>query len=549
MNNTEAARPWSHTAFHLALIAGLALLVDTYFFAGFLATSDDNCNLLAAHRLVGGQPYWQAEDPRTFLASAFRLALTLPSALLYYLGRGRIFWVTYGHIAYHLALIPLAYWLGRLLHGRGVGLLAALLAALHPLFYVHAGACLPDNALSMWLGLATLALFHARQRREELAGRPLLQISLVAGAGFCLGLAYSCKETGLLMLLPAALLLLDPGRPLLDRRTLGRFLALGLGFLLFLGLEQVILHALTGRWVWRLEIIAQAEEHYLTRATVDGLTPGARAARAWQELARFAPVSTVLSGAALLAYPFLRGAHRLLWFIPLWLLLYMTFGSTSPWRYVPGAIMDRYYAIAMLPLLVMLARLALATGERLGARLSAGGRRRLLGLAAALPVALVLLEMGGNLEQAGEIYRTRQVRSLVEALQTARSLRPELPVVISRTLSDRMLALFLMDQDKAVLHNSLYHHFRQATPEPPFVYLGDYQGMDQPAPSLDLPPRPDGRAYEASLWKVIRPGFSRHDVLLQGNALAGLNPVLAGRRIRLGGSMDTYIVLVEGLKP
>jgi hypothetical protein len=95
----------------------------------------------------------------------------------------------------------------------------------------------------------------------------------------------------------------------------------------------------------------------------------------------------------------------------------------------------------------------------------------------------------------------------------------------------------------------MYHHFRDAVPQPPFVYLGDHEVADPPSLKLDLPPRESGPPYEARLWKIVKPGFSRYDTLLQGNSLAGLNPILAGRRIRQGGALDSYIVLVEPGQP
>lgn len=526
------------------VLLGLTLALDTFFYTGFFATADDNCYLLAAHRLAQGLPLLEVWDVAEQIMAILRLAITLPMALVSFLARGRIFWVAYSFIAYHLALVVLAWLMANLLHGRLTAWLTAALTACAPLLYLHAGACLPDLALALWMGLAILALLYLQKNREALQQLPRRQFLLAGAAGLCTAMAYSCKESGLILVLPAAIGLTLAGPRLFSLSTLRACTAYAAGLLAGVCTELLLIRLLSGQWVLRPLLVAQSSDHYIYRIGLQGLWPLERALYAQGCLEPLMPYSLWVLLATGIVYPLLKGSRYWLCLTFWWLAIFLTIGSTSLTSYLPPPIQPRYYSIAIIPAALMLAQVLLSaahwlrakTGPRLGPMLSV--------ILLALPLLMAAAEVRHNLEQAGEIYRARQVRSFLEALDNVRTLHAKLPVVLSQALSDRMLALFLADPGKLIIRNHYYRQYQHPIPEPPFIMLEDWQLRGPQGLALDLPPRTDGRTYHYHVVKIVKPDFSRCDTLLQGNALVGLNPVLAEQRIRIGDKYDTAILLV-----
>ena len=173
----------------------LALAVDFLYFTGLFA-SDDAAYLFGSRQLAEGGPLGAG------MASA-RLAITVPDAVVYWLSGGSTAWIAWFHVAYHLGLVAIAFHLGRLIADERVGLLAAVLTARSRCLYVYAGAVLPDNAMAFWLGLLLIVLEVARQRREQMSAGEMGRWYAVAG--LLIGVAYSCKESALVVTIPAAI--------------------------------------------------------------------------------------------------------------------------------------------------------------------------------------------------------------------------------------------------------------------------------------------------------------------------------------------------------
>src|SRR5262245_46859491 len=104
------------SALILVGFVGLALFLDFLFFTGVYG-SDDIYYLEGARAVAGEGPFIPE-------LGNVRLGITLPSALVYWL-TGSIGAVAWFHVLYHLALVIVAYVLGRLLHGERAGRIAA----------------------------------------------------------------------------------------------------------------------------------------------------------------------------------------------------------------------------------------------------------------------------------------------------------------------------------------------------------------------------------------------------------------------------------------
>ncbi len=445
------------------LLAGtvlLALAIDFVFYTGYYA-SDDGQYLLGANQVVNGVPL------RAGVGSA-RLGLTLPAAAMLWITGGEIAWVAWFHVLYHLGLVVIAFRLGRLVADERVGHLAAGLAAVQPLFYVFAGAVLPDNALSFWLGLLLILLEVVRQRREH--WNPRTTRRWYAVAGLLIGVAYSCKETALIMTIPSAICVIAAAPRLrsTDWVRNGAWMAGGLAA--FIAIEVVALWILSGEPVWRLGFPGSlARNRELIQ--IQGATPWDRFAYAARVLTAGAPLSVwVLLGAGIV-YALSRGRNLMLLVFFWWPALYLTIGTKRFSEYLPQSIQQRYYAVALLPALVMLAIVLVRAHDRWGglARLPAvmRGRARTVVLAA-LVAAMALYELDHNAPRAGNIYSARSVRGYAAAVDIARDDYPQYLVVSEGFFRGRMRPLFFTGSPEWLRQ---YSSFPDKIPAPPFLYL------------------------------------------------------------------------------
>lgn len=202
-----------HLALLLVLLLGACLRVSTMqgVSAGDSALYAEN-----AYRLAVG-------DDLAVSAYGARVGLIAPVAAAF-----RVFGVSEVSAALPMLLMSLAaigttFWLGRLVHGPTLGLIAALLLATLPLSIVQATDLHGDLPMSLGFGLCFSALLAATR---NVGLRRYALLSLAAGS---LAWALLCKLTAL-ALMPAivvAALLLDPGRGAVARTPFVATMALG----------------------------------------------------------------------------------------------------------------------------------------------------------------------------------------------------------------------------------------------------------------------------------------------------------------------------------
>ena len=445
------------------LLAGIvlfALAIDFVFYTGYYA-SDDAQYLLGANQVVKGV------DLRATVGSS-RLGLTLPGAAILWLTGGEIAWVAWFHVLYHLGLVVIAFHLGRLVADERVGHLAAGLAAVQPLFYIYAGAVLPDNVLSFWLGLLLVLLEVVRQRREQWSPRTTRRWYAVAG--LLIGVAYSCKETALIMTIPSAICVIAAAPRLRSTDWVRNGAWMAGGLVAFVAVEVVALWFLSGEPVWRLGFPGNlARNRELMQ--IQGATPWDRFAFAAQVLTTAMPLSAWALLGAGIVYALSRRRNLMLLVFFWWPALYLTIGTKRFSEYLPQSIQERYYAVALLPALVMLAIVLMRAHDRWGgmARMPAvlRGRARAVVLAA-LVAAIALYELDHNAPRAGTIYSASWVRGYAAAVDIARDDYPQYHVVSERFFRGPMRPLFLTGRPEWFRQ---YSSFPDKTPAPPFLYL------------------------------------------------------------------------------
>jgi hypothetical protein len=530
----------------------LALGLDTFFYTGFTASADDNCYLLAAHNIAQGIKPLATPDTNMEMRLAFlRLALTLPTAGMYLLAEGRIFWIAFFSIIYHFCLIIIALVMGNMLHGRRVGLLAAFLTATCPLYVSLAGVVVPDLALTLWMSIALLCLIYAHRHHQRLMSSQGRLFLILAAAGFVNGLAYSTKESGLVMLAPAALFLsLAAPRPW-SLQTLRNGLYFVVGLAGFLGLEALVLEQVCGQYIFRLGVIGEAKADYLRLMELAGVWPWQRAQTALASFAPYMPFSRWSLLAAMLVYPWLKNANLLPWGYSLWLILFLTFGTTGLGQYVPPPIQGRYYAPVLLPAFVFTAFCLTTLEEYLCQRpwrLPGGLARWAAGLTLGLLALVWVGDASTHLRQAGEMGRANQVRSFLKALAYAKARYPGLPIVLSPSISDRMIGMFLEDPGDLTITNRWYSVYRHPVPPPPFVLLEEKARVTKTNVLVDLPTRADQRVYEVKASEEMFPGLARDEALVQGHWLLGLNPIQAAKGEK-SGYRTTLVLLVDLQQP
>jgi len=165
-----------------------------------------------------------------------RLAYVGPIALLYRIFGANVIGLILPSLAASLALVLLAYALGRTLYSDAVARVAAVFAALMPLEVFYATTASTDLVLAAWIGTGTWLLCRAEPSR----GHAVL-------AGLAWGAAHLTKESGLLLTLPAAAFLWTRAR----RSSL---LIAGLTAASVVGLELLAYGVFEGTPLYRVQL-------------------------------------------------------------------------------------------------------------------------------------------------------------------------------------------------------------------------------------------------------------------------------------------------------
>jgi 4-amino-4-deoxy-L-arabinose transferase-like glycosyltransferase len=456
--------------FTLAILFLVALVLDFLFFTGFFAS--DDLQYLTGARKIASLLSLQAPGEGVAGMGNSRLGVTVPSGVVYWISGGSIAAVAWFHVLYHLILVGLAFALGRLFHGERTGLIAAGIAATSPILYVFAGAILPDNVTAVWLALILILLELVRRREADGALPAARAFRWYFSIGLLFGVAYSSKDTALVMTVPAAACVMASAPRLKSPVWIrnGAFMLAGL--IAFVLVELLALRLVMHEWVFRPSMVQEAAEGvFLERMQVQGSDP---IARFWfalgDRLSSLAPITTWILLAGAVAYPFIRDRRLSLITFFWWPFVYLTIGTTSFSAYRPPTIQIRYYAIIIIPAAVMTAIAAQAVWARWRAweRVPAPLRGR-PALAAVMVAALAVAwhELAADLPESGNIYKAPAVRGLAAAYEVARDQHPEYPILIGSHYGDRMKSLLAAGADERV-----YWAGAAATPEPPYLVVG-----------------------------------------------------------------------------
>jgi hypothetical protein len=509
------------------LLALIALALNAYFYSGFYM-SDDISYLEGIQRLAAMEKLDAANIAHT------RLALTVPAALIYFIS-GSVGITIASFCLYHPAVVVLTYVAGHWAFGRAAAITSAGMVALCPIYYFFGGAILPDNCLSMWLGLLLLLVLVIVDRgyRGELSRRR--ELWLWAGAGVLTGVAYYAKEPGIVMSVPiVGTIVLTSMRRLGWRWAAAAVASYGLAVAFMLLLEILLLRVTSGEWTIRLlSGVGNAEnvEALLKRVQQQGLWPTTRLVFLYKRLAPyFLPLGLWLMIATnVAAVVWFRGAERRAALIAIafcvWPLLYLTVGTTNFTRYLPPPIQHpRYYSICLMPALLVTGavtvRLSRLVFQRiLAGRLAWGGH-----WVPALMVVLWGVVPFLHFEpEAGTAYRAPQTKSALAAFKDARKLYPKRPLVLSRYLSARLQPLIQARECTKCPQLVTEVRSLEEVPERPFLVMTASKAYDDSlGPTLEnLRKTKALRFRRAGLGPYRAPRGRRSEIL------AGLYPLFS----------------------
>ena len=522
----------------LVLILLLTLALDLIFYTGFYGGDDTSYLAGAFHlsRFSSGLDFkdgwiFLQDGVRAFDYGGLRFILTLPSALIHYLSSGSLFAICLYFISYHLGLVILTHATGRLISGQLCGLTSALLVAVSPLAFVFAGALLPDLGLGFW-SLASIHLLLRLNREQAAAKEPVplgRKGTLLLGAGLCLGMAYSAKMPGLIMILPCVLGAILVSRRIWSRESLVNLVLLGSGLAGYLVVETGLLYLLFEEPVLRIQVFSGQSwpgahpdltpadaPSFMARAAEKFLLPPLSSfSDHYLEICGFYPMAAVwLILGSLAIHPFLKGANPILWTAAVWPILYVVMGPTSIWLMGALSVEARYHTLAVGPAALIPAQTLLGLLGLLAARLGGGARVRFL-LQAGLLSLLIILGATGvikNLSRAGDIYDAWMLRGYREVLARAQAVHPGLPLVLGRLFSSRLGPLFLERRPEGLLVQEV-EGGKPLQLEPPFLVMAPVDSFDRPEEleRLVKPPWQDSLSFRlvellpappgSGLWK------------------------------------------------
>lgn len=304
--------------------------------------------------------------------------------------------------------------------GPTAGASAAGFLSMNALSATYAGLFMPDPVLSLAMFVTALPVLSATRA----ATRPA-RIGLVLVAGAAAAIAYSIKDTGILVAAPTGIWLLCQRRlPIAERIQLG--VLYGFGFLALFALEAGIYHTLTGDALYRFHAIDEVHNAGMGggRSLYQFLQTGF-----WGFLSALAPYSASLPVLATLAVavlalvPALFRSATLVLFAATgaFVCVYLIFGTSSFTALVPMYFQDRYFE-PIVPFVAVLAGAAMA-------RLARGRDSR--SAPAWLAAGVAAISFPGIASNAGDITFSTFGKNAAIALHSLRETHPETPIWVS----------------------------------------------------------------------------------------------------------------------
>lgn len=444
--------------------------IDIQYYTGFVGNSDDSEYFLGAQKILTGLP---AERPRPTWIGPIRLGVVLPLTLFYSITGQNIDAACYLFLCFHLGLVAVTFFIGKLLYGRKAGLLAALIVAFSPLCYIFTTSILPDNSLAFWIALSLYFLIKG-SKGLYLATDSENSPYLYFWSGLFLGVGYLVKATALIMIVPAAAIILLASPTIWSANLIKSYISYGVGFLIIFLMEKLIIYAVYGELISRLDRISD-NPTWIQHASTQGFHPFGRILNSFLEVSQYMPVSALVFIATMILFPFVSKTKKgiSLWLFGVWSVLYLTIGSVKLSVYAPPVLDVRYYVIAIPAVSIMLAWMLIRLSQYLKFRaaLSQSGISRFAVYLVWLIFPLIAaFELHANTKFIGNYYNAAFVRSTIEAKEYAYKNYPDLPIVISKYSSKYLWPIFFnREKGKVFIPETPIKELVDDIPSPPFI--------------------------------------------------------------------------------
>lgn len=435
---------WVNPAIATLLTAGFFLRL--LFYTGPIG-SDDVSYFHFAQRLVLGQPLGDVK-PGDLLHHGGRLAFLavvgLPAAWLDHIHYG-IFVNVLLFTARDVVLTLFAY--------RQIGSTPAVFAAavlsLNPISTVYASILTPDGMTSFAMVASSIAAYQALQTTDR---RTLAWMFL---SGVLAAIAYSAKDTGILVAAPTGLAILLWCEGGTRVRALLAY-ALGCGF--FVGLEMLALWQLTGDPLFRVHAVSAVHNQGMGGGT--GLPDFIRTVY-WNFVEVTRPLATSLPVLALLvaavSFALFDRTYRMLFAVTgLFVALYLIFGTSSLTRLVPVPAQDRYLE-PIVPYVALCVAMAL--------RFLRPRRHFILPAFVAFSAGMAVTAAPSVMYNAGDVTFSGLAKNTAIAMDVARDRYPRLDIYASPDLLQALEAFTEPESYRRI------KPYPTVTPLPPGLYL------------------------------------------------------------------------------
>lgn len=333
----------------LFLIIIFGIILRFLFFSG-IGASDDLYYTKYAYNFGKGTTNYtynseEGIDSASALTLSTRIGILFPTLLSY-----KIFGVNdFSSVIFVLLTgvgnIILIYFFGRLLFNENVGLMASFLLAIFPLEVIHSSKLLSDIPSAFFMALGIYLFLYSEIKKKN-------KIYYLM-SGVFIGIGYLIRESAVLIALFFLIYVL------FYRRIKKEYFLVPLGFILIFAIEPITLYKLTGDPFFRFTTVNQylldfhVYFNYFGRLSYpEGLFHYPYIILTDNTISYFY-ILIFITIIYLIVTKKRKAYVLMLWFFAL--LLYLSFGSSSFFRYVPFKATPRYLSIITIPGIVLLA--------------------------------------------------------------------------------------------------------------------------------------------------------------------------------------------------
>jgi len=328
-----------NSKFLLFIIVLFGLVLRLIFFSG-MGASDSLAYSKAANEIDKGI------DPDSTLTLTTRMGLIYATALSYNLFGINDFSSVLFVLLTSIGNIILAFYFGRLLFNKKIGLMAACLLSFFPLDVVYSTKLVSDIPSAFFMSLGVYFFLYSEIK-------PKLKYSMgYCFSGLFIGIGYLIRESALLIGLFFLIYVLY------KKKIKKEYFLVALGFLIVFAVEMLIFYTLTGNPLYR----SIASQKYLSTAMIDHNYFGRLSFPTGlfhypyiiltTNLLSYFYVSIFIAIIYCWIYRKKETLTIQMWFISL--LLYLSFGSSSLTSYAPFRAVDRYLTIITIPGILLL---------------------------------------------------------------------------------------------------------------------------------------------------------------------------------------------------